>query len=281
MSQVSIRDISYKMVVYLVTNLVNGKVYVGKTTFGIRKRWKRHLRDVNIGSALLFHRAIRKHGKESFDISIIANSDSRHAVSHLERLWIIALRSYDPTIGYNMTRGGDGFSGGYRRSPETYKKIAAKLKGKPLSVEHCEKLSIAKTNPSNTTREKMRHAKLGIRQSAETRHKRSQSMMGHRGWNKGRKRPPSEVEKIRNAVQSRAREVNAKREATPCDICGLDHTCIKCLRGENCRYLCAKNYAIRNGLPVPEPSDRLKVFRDQFGNPNYKRRNREVPNGRK
>jgi hypothetical protein len=37
-------------VVYLITNTVNGKVYVGQTTVGVSKRWKGHKDEARKGS---------------------------------------------------------------------------------------------------------------------------------------------------------------------------------------------------------------------------------------
>ena len=50
-------------VVYLITNTVNGKVYVGQTINGLSKRWKGHKNDVRNGSQNPLHRAIRKYGE--------------------------------------------------------------------------------------------------------------------------------------------------------------------------------------------------------------------------
>ena len=50
-------------VVYLITNTVNGKVYVGQTINGLSKRWKGHKNDVRKGSQNPLHRAIRCTGR--------------------------------------------------------------------------------------------------------------------------------------------------------------------------------------------------------------------------
>lgn len=59
--------------------------------------------------------------------------------------------------------------------------MSASMKGKntgPMSEETKRKLSIALSNPSEDTREKMRQAKLGSRHSEETKARMSASHMG-------------------------------------------------------------------------------------------------------
>ena len=62
----------YSYEVYKVTNKVNNKVYIGITNKGAGARFKQHLFDAEHGSQYRFHRAIRKYGKENFEVSIIA-----------------------------------------------------------------------------------------------------------------------------------------------------------------------------------------------------------------
>lgn len=52
--------------VYLVTNIENGKRYVGKTKGSLAERWYNHVKDARAGSPYAIHRAIRKHGKQAF-----------------------------------------------------------------------------------------------------------------------------------------------------------------------------------------------------------------------
>jgi hypothetical protein len=50
--------------IYVVTNTVNGKVYVGKTTKPFDGRWKEHQRITRSKSKRHYlHNAIRKHGE--------------------------------------------------------------------------------------------------------------------------------------------------------------------------------------------------------------------------
>src|SRR5919108_330916 len=94
--------------VYLITNTLNGKYYVGNTQFSFINRWKTHLDDARRGSKFHLHSAIRRDGPEVFIYEILNESPSKEKLGDLERLWILTLRAYHPEIGYNMTLGRDG-----------------------------------------------------------------------------------------------------------------------------------------------------------------------------
>jgi group I intron endonuclease len=88
--------------VYLITNSTNGKRYVGKTTKTIASRFRGHLAAVKKGSASIFHRALRKYGKDAFVIEVLEETDNHVGA---ERRYIAQLRPE-----YNMTDGGEGYS---------------------------------------------------------------------------------------------------------------------------------------------------------------------------
>ena len=55
------------MIVYKITNKINGKVYIGQTIRPIEQRYKRHINDaMNNVLNTHFARAIRKYGQEIF-----------------------------------------------------------------------------------------------------------------------------------------------------------------------------------------------------------------------
>lgn len=97
--------------IYKVTNRVNGKVYVGQTVHTIEWRWNTHLNsayndrmgDYNV----LFHRAIRKHGIDAFEVSEVEKCDSS-VLNEREKYWIKEYNSFSSQNGYNSTLGGDG-----------------------------------------------------------------------------------------------------------------------------------------------------------------------------
>ena len=94
--------------IYLVRNIFNDKVYVGYTE-NFEVRWLWHLHSAfKATESWRFSRALRKYGPEAFSYEFLGIVNSVKEAKHLENLWVITLRSYDPEYGYNMTYGGDG-----------------------------------------------------------------------------------------------------------------------------------------------------------------------------
>src|SRR5208282_6684763 len=94
------------MIVYLLLNTVNNKGYVGKHKGNtISTRWRE---DLSGGHNVHLENARKKYGWKIFSIEILNICSSKEEMNNLERLWILALRTYDPDYGYNMTYGGEG-----------------------------------------------------------------------------------------------------------------------------------------------------------------------------
>lgn len=111
--------------IYLITNKISGKHYVGYTSYDLDNRISRHLSDTKRGSTFELHEAIRLHGWENFTAKIIYQSpDYEHTLQEMESHFIKEYDSYEN--GYNGTLGG-GNTG-----PETSAKISAAKKGKSL-----------------------------------------------------------------------------------------------------------------------------------------------------
>jgi group I intron endonuclease len=99
------------MVVYLLHNRVNGKVYVGKTVQPVADRWSVHKSDARIGTSGYLQNAIRKHGPAAFDVEVLCIADSEDQLNFMEKFFIALYRSNQREFGYNLTAGGDGVSG--------------------------------------------------------------------------------------------------------------------------------------------------------------------------
>lgn len=97
-------------VIYKFTNIVNNKVYIGKTKGSLRKRIIAHLshsRNTNKAPKHYFQRAIQKYGTVNFDIDIIEHCVESQ-LNNREKFWIRFYNSKNPYLGYNCTDGGDG-----------------------------------------------------------------------------------------------------------------------------------------------------------------------------
>ena len=115
---------SEKGYIYKYTNLLNNKVYIGKTK-NIENRKYQH-EHVTINKKTKFGNALKKYKIINFKFEIlkVIISDSilklDNLLNELESYYIIKYNSYNE--GYNLTLGGDGFIG-YKHSNETIIKI--------------------------------------------------------------------------------------------------------------------------------------------------------------
>jgi hypothetical protein len=89
------------MIIYLVTNKLNGKKYVGQTKQTLSYRWHKHMKR---GNALF--NAIRKYGGSNFTIEEVCKCDSNKELCKMEKYWIKKLNTMYPS-GYNLTTGGE------------------------------------------------------------------------------------------------------------------------------------------------------------------------------
>lgn len=124
--------------IYKITNLVNGKVYIGQTTKTVLDRWKKHLDAARYGKYQTYlYNAIRKYGVGSFTIDEIDIAKDHEDINNKECVWIEKLDSLNPN-GYNIRSGGN-------QSPfaqETKDKISASTKKQmqdPLARERISK----------------------------------------------------------------------------------------------------------------------------------------------
>ena len=104
MSEVTEEDISsHYGCIYLTTNLINGRIYVGKQSF---KRKIDHYR--YLGSGKVIGQAIRKYGRENFSKEVIQFVESELEASESEKRWISEYREKYGSLLYNLTEGGEG-----------------------------------------------------------------------------------------------------------------------------------------------------------------------------
>lgn len=130
------------MHIYLVTNLVNGKMYVGQTIQSVERRWRKHLSNAKGGQQDRLYQAIRKYGPAAFVAERLTQCDSINQMNNLEKLWITLLGTYNYESGYNMTPGGDGHP--LPCTEETRKKMrASALKRPPISQATKDAIGLA------------------------------------------------------------------------------------------------------------------------------------------
>lgn len=97
------------MIVYKITNEINGKVYIGQTIRSLKQRWKDHKREAkDCKRSRAIHIAIKKYGVENFTIEQIDSATTQEELNEKERSWIKYYES-NTSKGYNLTDGGDCF----------------------------------------------------------------------------------------------------------------------------------------------------------------------------
>jgi group I intron endonuclease len=118
--------------IYITTNKVNGKCYIGQHK---SKDWDSNY----IGSGKLLKQAINKYGIENFNCFPLAWAWNKDELNQLE---IDYIAHYKPE--YNLTKGGEG--GCNFRTEETKRKISEANKenrywlGKHFTEEHKQKM---------------------------------------------------------------------------------------------------------------------------------------------
>lgn len=90
--------------IYLITNLINGKQYVGKTKYTLAHRFSQHCNNDYYHTHL--HNAIKKYGTENFTIEEICTCSDEHW-RELETFYIKFYHTHYSEGGYNLTWGGD------------------------------------------------------------------------------------------------------------------------------------------------------------------------------
>lgn len=86
--------------VYITTNLVNGKRYIGKRSLPEF--------DVNyLGSGKLLKRAIKKYGKDNFKCEVIKWCETEEELNNSERYYIKEYNAQKSDMFYNISEGGD------------------------------------------------------------------------------------------------------------------------------------------------------------------------------
>lgn len=148
--------------VYQHKNKINGKVYIGITSRAPKDRWGAN--GCNYKTSPHFYAAIQKYGWDNFEHNILFENLTKEQACTKEQELIESFNSMNREFGYNTTSGGEIFTlnedarkkksismlgnkngAGHPCSEEKRAKISKAQKGKQLTEEHKEKLSIAAT----------------------------------------------------------------------------------------------------------------------------------------
>lgn len=133
----------YEGYIYLITNLINNKKYVGQTQKTIHRRFSLHVSDAKRGIGFAIHDAIRKYGENNFvvkELDTVCCTTKEELTSILDEkeiYWIDYFNTYHGN-GYNLSAGG---SFGASLCSEKYIAVDVyNLKGELLS--ECDSISM-------------------------------------------------------------------------------------------------------------------------------------------
>lgn len=93
--------------VYKIENLLDGKVYVGKSK-DIGRRWYEHKYELNKGKHINKHlqNSWNKYGENCFRFEILEETDSEEEALEREEYYIKKYETTNKKLGYNLTYGG-------------------------------------------------------------------------------------------------------------------------------------------------------------------------------
>ena len=150
-----------KWCVYVHTNKISGKKYVGITSRRPEDRW-----DYGNGyrGQAYFYRAIKKYGWDNFKHEILLTNETKEYACAAEKCLIKAYASNNPKYGYNLSSGGESGSAGIPWPEERRKALSDKFKGRSLPDEWRGKISQARigTRASEETKKKLREQRQGV-----------------------------------------------------------------------------------------------------------------------
>lgn len=144
--------------IYIITNDINDKVYIGQTTQSLNRRFNGHsCKDATNASHI--KRAINKYGKEHFKIELIEQCPVSK-LNEREIYWIKYYNSFE--YGYNLTEGGQSSMNNYRLECLIDVNTFASFirENYPTASEVCNHFKISKGSVYNLIK---RHPELNLK----------------------------------------------------------------------------------------------------------------------
>ena len=161
------------MQIYKITNLINGKIYIGKDELSNEKYH---------GSGTLIKTAIKKYGVHNFTKEIIEDDiNDKKILIEREKYWIKKYNCTDKSIGYNITDGGEGGDtiSNNPNKEAIVEKIKSSMKGKPFTQEHKDRLKDNHNSKNPEVANKIALKLRGVKKSDEHRQNLSKAMSEH------------------------------------------------------------------------------------------------------
>ena len=194
--------------IYKIENIINHKVYIGKSV-NVISRFKRGHLLINNEVNPPLKNAFKKYGYEQFSVEVIKET---HDLNYWEMFLIQIYRATDKNYGYNICEGGTGgdtFSGRHHTEESKQKKREAMKRFYATKVWTDEERDRCRywkgKHHTEEQKRKMSEVCKGINtgpKSEETKRKISQTLMGNIPWNKG----------IKMTEEQRLKQVEIKKK---------------------------------------------------------------------
>lgn len=203
--------------IYESKNKINGKKYIGQHKSNIFENTK------YIGSGIIIKTAIKKYGKENFEVRLLEECSSKKELNEKEKYWIKYFNADNDNNYYNMTKGGDGNTDGIgwkgkHHTKQAKEKIGLAHKNKKIAEEQINKykntISKRSEEQKKIIKKHMSKAHIGYIMPNEQKEKITNTLRegyktgkykatSHEAWNKGRKLTEEECKKQGDIIRGR------------------------------------------------------------------------------
>ena len=192
------------MFIYKITNIKNGKAYIGLTTKDVCSRWKAHISNAFVKNIQYYlYKAMRKNGLDSFKVETVYEAVDERELKAVEKGLIAQYGTMTCAGGYNQSSGGESRTG-IKLSAEHIEKMRIRVKQQIVEKGHP---MLGRKHSMGSRMQMSASAKSKPPVSAETRRKLSVAHTGRimpceaveraRQKRLGVKRTPEQIERIR------------------------------------------------------------------------------------
>lgn len=112
-------------IIYRITNVDNGKVYIGQSRHPLEKVQRRYQKEIRYKRQRPITRALAKYGFASFVFDVVENAVPLDELDARESYWIAHFKAQDSLTGYNLATGGRG-TNGYQWTEEAKARLGAR-----------------------------------------------------------------------------------------------------------------------------------------------------------